>query len=550
MDEQLQNDPIQQEQHEQQQQQHQFQYQEVRDQQEINQVSYWERRNEYINQQDRGYIATNMSHSYKAEGVQVTKFKHDTFEKALSGYVTKHVNKAYLQNYKDIFKLKSRYNNSNVKKDRYKKVNLYASRGTAYAANGEDTLQFDIGGSGAHDFCREASFKNSKKVRKLSNGSIPMDRVRTSNYKILRFLSKISRFKWFNWIPRLHDPNDPHIREYNETADYNRDVVLGKQVTLQTRDGKRKKYEFIRKKDTMDEFGIQKTRYNLGGPQGFFSLANTGDYSMENLEDYVLSLGSQWLAPKLDDMMKRPREDWKNIHVMMQGHSRGGTATSMAAMRLNHWIHENYPEEIAMLVKFDIVLHDPVPGKFSRTGIREKVNFDTKSKYDKDGKVIPQNSGENGKYRSLEGQQESTVFYSLRVSQEHFFTPQQVNGAKRIIITPFGHLEAGYPRMEDEMAKNATKEQHRKAYIDPLTMSAFRGHGINSLPEGVYFSDENGTLVKIESWDGYLNVLDRIYHKLPLLANSDSQEKRFAVIGRAVREFFDRKDQGKVDQHE
>lgn len=482
-----------------------------------------EKRKLRLKEVKNGYEASNQEFKNYKLKLRFNDFQENKFRSVLQKHV-KTLPADQLRKYDQVYEAQD----NQTAEEKKVKLDLHASRGTSYALdNKEDTLTFDIGGSGSTEMQRFSA------CNLIAVGEdYPM--------KKRGFFGRIfsSVYNFFGRVTRLYDPVP--TKEYDKIAAHNLaeyEKAYGKQVTLIT-NGKTKKFQHIRKKESVDKNGTVKTRYNLAGPLAAGGLLNFGEHATDKLEEYVLSLGSQWLAPKLAEMMNQPEEMWKDVHVMITGHSRGGVASSLAAMRLNQWIYDNYPESLAKRVKFNITLQDPVPGKGSRYGLRERMDINTQKSFDADGKEIKAGSKTKPKYRSLEGQQESTVIYCLRSGHSHFFTPQHVDGAKRIIISPVPHRYAMNPFVETDTNKNNTKKSKRKAYVDPNTMSAYRNSGLNDMPEGFYFSDENFTLYKVNSYEEYLGLKAKMIEGL-----EGSEKKRYNVLDNVAKEYFKRQGQ-------
>ncbi len=412
---------------------------------------------------------------------------------------------------------------------------LKASRGTQYMLDGESVLQFDFGGTGATALQRgrlEKRYATHEDEANI-NSQLPM--------KDMKYTSRLGKFfrACFSWLPGVWSTRkrDEYVRNYNEAAAFNRQQAkeaYGESVTL-IKNGKRKTFEYIRRKDEKnEETNAVKTRYTFAGP----TLMNGGDYQLDNLEEYVLALGSQWLAPKLRRIAEKAGDgpvpaDTKSLHVMLQGHSRGGVAASMAAMRLNKWLYDNFEEKIARLVKFDIIQYDPVPGKFSRTGIREVADLGTTEYYDKKGNVTT--DVENAKYRSLGEQQNSTLVYCLRTFKNHFFTPQQILGAKRVILTVRDHNSIFSHEKTTTKKRAADKKAHRSPFINLEDKTAYRGSNINEMPEGLYFADEKNVLHKVNSIEEYRQMRDDLLRG----EARRHQEKRQNILDSVAEAYFE-----------
>ncbi len=464
-------------------------------------------------------------------GNQVSIYENENF-------ITKTAIDTAFKNAMDLNQKKTAYNNIKKIQDgdgNRSRNNLYeleSNRGAKYLLEGESVLEFDFGGTGATELQRgklEKRFADNNAYNMYEE--LPLkDKELTSTW------GKIWR-KCLSWIPGIWSTKErnAYVRRYNEAAAYNREQArqaYGESVTLE-KNGKRKTFEYIRRKDEIvSDNSTTKTRYTMAGP----NLINGGDYQLDNLEEYALALGSEWLAPKLraiaDDVGDGPvPQGIKKLHVMFQGHSRGGVAASMAAMRLNKWLHDHFEEKIAKLVQFDIIQYDPVPGKFSRTGIREKAELDTDKYYNRDGTET--RNIDRARYRSLGDQQNSTLIYCLRTFKDHFFTPQQVLGAKRVILTVRDHNSIFSHEVTSN--KSADKKAHRSPYLDLENNKAYRGSGVNEMDEGLYFADAKNVLHRVKSFNEYKRMRDTILAGEAM----DRQEKRQDVLDRVAIAWFD-----------
>ena len=119
--------------------------------------------------------------------------------------------------------------------------------------------------------------------------------------------------------------------------------------------------------------------------------------------------------------------------VLIKAHSRGAVAAAQVA----RYAKQNYP-----LAKVEAVFFDPVPGPV-HMGSSTSTNVDMLD--------------------------ESTVVYSMKTDYGAFFTPQEVKGTKRVIISQKGH-GVGY-----EIGVE-------------YSGATYKGSNINSLPPGIYIS--------------------------------------------------------------
>lgn len=444
--------------------------------------------------------------------------------------------------YDKIREIKDQEESKNVKV-----LELKSGSGARYMLDGENVLQFDFGGTGATELVRG----------KLNLEYLPEQASRATDDAPLKDMKATSRFGkimrgMFSWLPGIWSTRqrDEYVARHNRVAAANRAKVkaaYGESVTL-TKGKTTKTFKYIRRKDTVNtETGATKTRYNMAGP----TLFNGGDYSLENLEEYALALGSEWLAPKLKAIEKQVGngdvpEGTKKLHVMLQGHSRGGVAASMAAMRLNKWLHDHFEDKIANLVQFDIIQYDPVPGKFSRTGIREVADLGTDEYYDAKGRLTTNKA--EARYRSLGEQQNSTLIYCLRTFRDHFFTPQQIRGAKRIILTVRDHNTIQSHELTKASNKATELKKHRSPFVNLEDQKAYRGSAINEMGEGLYFADNNNVLHRVRNLVEYRDMCDRILTR----EASNHQAKRQDILDSVAEMFFEAHGEmdGDVDESE
>ena len=188
----------------------------------------------------RGYIVRNRGYArYDKDTIRSNDFVYNRFETVMKEHVEQR-NGDELENYR---KIKEAQEEDETEKDlRMKPLKqLHASRGTRYALDNQDVLQFDIGGTGADWF----GMKNGVKYMqaKKGDGSVYTEKRRTATSKAARFFSTI-----FSWIPGVHrryDPNDKETQRFNKAVEHNlaeEEREYGKQVTLQNSKGKKIKF--------------------------------------------------------------------------------------------------------------------------------------------------------------------------------------------------------------------------------------------------------------------------------------------------------------------
>lgn len=278
-----------------------------------------------------------------------------------------------------------------------------------------------------------------------------------------------------------------------------------------------KEYIYERKSNVSrpDGTNVYKTRFTMAGPLenrfGIFGkrgASNTGTYSIQNLSEYMLTAGQKYLENIFREWEEgknqvRRSKDIPPITIMIRGHSRGGVASAHGAMKLQHWIDKNYPQ-YAQRVHFKLLQLDPVPGYGSDHGLKKSVYLQEQPK-DKDLK----NEMEQRRMDVLGPQADTTVIYSMHTDHNHWFTPQEVHGAKRIILTATEH-GVDLEKVDTSQLKNGDAKVRREGYFDLATKQMYRGSGIHDLPEGIYIADENNCLTRVPSYKAGERIMDLV----------------------------------------
>ncbi|MEG0876734.1 MAG: hypothetical protein RSF77_06330, partial [Oscillospiraceae bacterium] len=195
------------------------------------------------------------------------------------------------------------------------------------------------------------------------------------------------------------------------------------------------------------------------------------------------------------------------------------------AMMIKQWIYENYPE-YEKFVKFEVTQYDPVPGTGSRSKVNEKFNHLSDETY----------TVGKDKMRPLGDSAETTVVYSMHSNHNLFFDPQEVLGAKRIILTPFRH-DVGLDTNETaktNIGGERQEELSRPAYTEAETGEVYRSSGLTELQKGVYVVDERNTLVKLNSYEQVESIMASV------LQNNTKQATRHQIMLRVARAWFDK----------
>ena len=275
--------------------------------------------------------------------------------------------------------------------------------------------------------------------------------------------------------------------------------------------------KYVKIRDKEQENGVTKRRVTIAGSLGFLG-ANAGDYKIENARQYAFNEAVTYLFGIFEQWRDKWGQDTvpdeKAVHVLLRGHSRGGVGAIESAMMIKKWVDEVYPQ-YSSLVKFEITQLDPVAGIGSNWGTHEKVDHDAMYT----SKMM----------KALGDSAETTVMYSIHADYKYGFTPQLIRGAKRVILTPFKHS------MGQENVDKTQGKKHRTGYTDAGTGEVYRGAAINELPEGVYYLDEQNTLVKMESYEQASHILDE------LLKDTSGQEARHEVIRASVKDWFEKR---------
>lgn len=265
------------------------------------------------------------------------------------------------------------------------------------------------------------------------------------------------------------------------------------------------------------------TKVNLSGPLAMGGSSNSGDYSIENLEKYVVNYADNWLKSKSDQL--KAGGQIKPIHIHIKGHSRGGVAANESATLINQMVATKYPE-LKPYVDFELALYDPVPGFNS---YREHA-------------VVDHTSGEintpNGKGKGLNSEPNSknnvSVIYSMISNDDfahrHFFAPQEVKGANRVIMTGKNH-DVGIYDVEGT---------HKAGFVYTGNGETYRGTGISQLPEGIFFCDEKNRLAKVKNAKQAQDIMESALNTQGKITRF-FQKFREKLMGRVFKDHFSRK---------
>ncbi len=313
---------------------------------------------------------------------------------------------------------------------------------------------------------------------------------------------------------------------YSEGEDYELLKEYGEKYVSSTT-GKKMDYIRVKSREGTSEKAKdrKKYRYTIAGPspeEG--GISNAGDYSIENTTNYILEIGKNHLKDlffnwEMEDIAweknqngENPAEKRQKIDFLFRGHSRGGVGSILGAMKLNYWIHKYYPQ-YEKYVDLHIIQYDAVPGKFDDWGGYDVVDHTAKGhtvkKFKKLKKIenILRADYVDEEYRPL-GKVDTTMIYSMNTQYQDFFAAQEVRNAKRLIFTPFNHAVGLDAESTDATQLDQKGEKlHAMTFYDTTTGKAYRQSGLHHLGEGVYIMDEKHNLVKIDSLEEYIRIV-------------------------------------------
>lgn len=264
------------------------------------------------------------------------------------------------------------------------------------------------------------------------------------------------------------------------------------------------------------EKSFQKLRYTIAGPTpGEYygaGLFNLGEYSIENTKMYARRFAKEFLEPHFRAWLSGSEEPHE-IHISLEGHSRGAVAAGQAVKKIHGWISA-YAEANPQLkpyldrIKFDLRLYDPVPWAVTdwhlkSCKLRNILNLNT------------------------------TVVCSMAQNHTDFLFPlQHVKGARKLILTTQDHF-MDFPRKDVTQTESfADGKDHRLGYYDPETGEMYRGSGLSEMPDGIYISDEKNRVVRITSYSQLTRLFGSVY------GAESPQRIRGKYIHHMVRDWF------------
>ncbi len=300
---------------------------------------------------------------------------------------------------------------------------------------------------------------------------------------------------------------------------------------------KDKKYIYVKDK-TKEGANHTKTyrlRYSIPGSQssilGFWKGArNKGEYNIQNVSEYMLTAGKQYLETIFKEWDKgenpvKKADDADAVTIMIKGHSRGGVAAAQGAMMLKYWLKTHYPR-YEDKVRFKLLQLDPVAGFGSDHGIKERINLKEENRPE-----LRQEMAER-RMAALGDAGEATLVYSLHTNHSYFFSPQSVDGAKQIILTAANH-GVNLGAVDASQKEHGDTGAHRKGYLDLSTGEMYRSSGLHELPEGIYIADENNRLIKVPNLEAGRSIINEV------LENTSGQKTRHERIDEVMKNWFE-----------
>ncbi len=298
-----------------------------------------------------------------------------------------------------------------------------------------------------------------------------------------------------------------------------------------------KKYIYVKDRtvEKPDHTKTYRMRYSMSGPQSSIlgyrkGARNRGEYSIHNVSDYMLTAGKHYLETIFKEWDKEKKSGKKAdptepITIMVKGHSRGGVSAAHGAMKLKYWLKNYYPR-YENKVRFKVLQMDPVAGFGSDHGLKSKINLREEKRPE-----LRQELAER-RMATLGDSVDSTVVYSLHTNHRYFFSPQSVDGAKRIILTTTTH-GVNLGNVDQSQKAHGDTKAHRQGYLDLSTGEMYRSSGLHELPEGIYIADENNRLIKVPSLEVGRNIVSKV------LEHTSGQEQRHERIDEVMKNWFD-----------
>ncbi len=447
-----------------------------------------------------------------------------------------------------------------LKEEKTMETKLHAAHGTKLQELGGHVLEFDLAGSGYKQFQSRHAGLDGEDHYYRDEVLIPLEDIDKGN-------------KWeVHWTNRLPGflrtifgtPDEAQIRIQNKVIDEFKQSDLQKQLEdtgsavqekagsekrsealIRQRFGVRsklkglsdKKYIYVKDRtvEKPDHTKTYRLRYSMPGSQSTIlgcwnGARNKGEYSIQNVSEYMLTAGKQYLETIFKEWDKgnnpvKTADPSDAVTIMVKGHSRGGVSAVQGAMMLKYWLKNNYPR-YEDKVKFKLLQMDPVAGFGSDHGIKRKINVVEEKRPE-----IRQEMAER-RMAPLGNSGDATVVYSLHTDHRYFFAPQSVDGAKRIILTTTNH-GVNLGTVDESQKAHGDTKAHRKGYMDLATGEMYRGSGLHELPEGIYIADENNRLIKVPNLEVGRSIVNEV------LEHTSGQEKRHERIDEMMKNWFE-----------
>ena len=222
--------------------------------------------------------------------------------------------------------------------------------------------------------------------------------------------------------------------------------------------------------------GKEYIEYNMSGPLKWGGVRDSGEYSIDNLVDYINEYGFKYFENVFQSAEWQQANPKYNVNLLIEGHSRGAVAISMAVKKLMDKVAAKYPADVGF-ARVNMIQNDPVPGATNLSG--EKVEIDL---------------------RGTKGKVNTTTVCS--VFTEHWFlqfTPQKVRGQDRIILNAEKHSVNMDQGDTSQQREDQISEIKKKPLFDGMSGDAYRGSGLSELSKGIFFQSESGALVRMRS---------------------------------------------------
>ncbi len=447
---------------------------------------------------------------------------------------------------------------------------LHASLGSDLQSRGGHVLEFDLAGSGFKQFRARQAGLDGKDHYCKDNVKMPFEEIDRKEKWSVNWWNKLPSFlrDFFGLasvediqiqneeIDRLYQPKQKSDAEKDEVrqskAKTKSEELIENRYGIHSKlDGlKDKKYIYVKDQQTDrgDGTHVYRTRYSMPGSQvsilgipKWVGARNRGEYSIQKVSEYMQTAAQAYLTKIFEEWDQNQNQvkrdaDVAPITISIKGHSRGGVSAAHGAMMIQDWIKKNYPRYEDQ-VKFNLIQLDPVAGFGSDHGVKSKINLVDEQRQDIRDELRDRNMSLLGKAA------ETTVVYSLHTDHRYFFSPQSVDGAKRIILTTTNH-GVNLDSVDASQKAYGDAKAHREGYMDLSTGEMYRGSGLNELPEGIYIADENNCLVKVPSLEAGRNIISEV------LKDTSGQKERHNRIDAVMENWFKAREKEKDKNRE